>query len=85
LSLSSSVEDFPLFEKREDKERFLLALGLLASRSVTLAKAAELVGMSRSEFSAVLRSVGFRYSYLDEDEALEEIDAAGEVMGKQSS
>jgi len=79
------VEDFPLFEKREDKERFLLALGLLASRSVTLAKAAELVGMSRSEFSAVLRSVGFRYSYLDEDEALEEIDAAGEVMGKQSS
>ena len=83
--MSSSVEDFPLFEKREDKERFLLALGLLASRSVTLAKAAELVGMSRSEFSAVLRSVGFRYSYLDEDEALEEIDAAGEVMGKQSS
>ena len=83
--MSSSVEDFPLFEKREDKERFLIALGLLASRSVTLAKAAELVGMSRSEFSAVLRSVGFRYSYLDEDEALEEIDAAGEVVGKQSS
>ena len=79
------MEDFPLFEKREDKERFLIALGLLASRSVTLAKAAELVGMSRSEFSAVLRSVGFRYSYLDEDEALEEIDAAGEVVGKQSS
>lgn len=81
--MSSSVEDFPLFEKREDKERFLIALGLLASRSVTLAKAAELVGMSRSEFSALLRSVGFRYSYLDEDEALEEIGAAGEVAGKQ--
>jgi len=72
-----------LFEKREDKERFLLALGLLASRSVTLAKAAELVGMSRSDFSAVLRSIGFRYSYLDEDEAREELDAA-EVVGKQS-
>jgi len=85
LSLSSSVEDFPLFEKREDKERFLIALGLLASRSVTLAKAAELVGMSRSEFSALLRSVGFRYSYLDEDEALEEVGAAGEVAGKQPS
>lgn len=85
MSLSSSVEDFPLFEKREDKERFLIALGLLASRSVTLAKAAELVGMSRSEFSALLRSVGFRYSYLDEDEALEEVGAAGEVAGKQPS
>lgn len=85
MSLSSSVEDFPLFEKREDKERFLIALGLLASRSVTLAKAAELVGMSRSEFSALLRSIGFRYSYLDEDEALEEVGAAGEVAGKQPS
>jgi len=79
------VENFPLFEKREDKERFLIALGLLASRSVTLAKAAELVGMFRYEFSALLRSIGFRYSYLDEDEALEEVGAAGEVAGKQPS
>ena len=83
MSLSSSVEDFPLFEKREDKERFLIALGLLASRSVSLAKAAELVGMSRSEFSALLRGVGFRYSYLDEDEALKEIGAVGAAAGKQ--
>jgi predicted HTH domain antitoxin len=83
MSLSSSVEDFPLFEKRKEKERFLLTLGLLASRSATLAKAAELAGMSRTGFLAVLRSVGFRYSYLDEDEAWEELDAAKEVVGKK--
>jgi len=78
------VEDFPLFEKREDKERFLLALGLLASRSVTLAKAAELVGMSRPELAAVLNSIGFRYSYLDEDEARREFEAVEELTRKRA-
>jgi len=83
LSLASIVDDFPLFERREEKERFLLALGLLASRSVTLAKAAELSGMSRLEFSAVLRTIGFNYSYLDGDEALKEAGAAEELAEKR--
>ena len=59
-----------------------MVLGLLASRTVTLAKAAEVLGMSRVEFSAVLRSIGFRYSYLDEDEALKEVDASKELLKK---
>lgn len=84
MSLDSVVDDFPLFERREEKERFLLALGLLASRSVTLAKAAELSGMSRLEFSAVLRSIGFRYSYLDDDDALKEAGAAEELAEKRT-
>lgn len=83
MSLASIVDDFPLFERREEKERFLLALGLLASRSVTLAKAAELSGMSRLEFSAVLRTIGFNYSYLDGDEALKEVGAAEELAEKR--
>lgn len=83
MSLASVVDDFPLFERREEKERFLLALGLLASRSITLAKAAELSGMSRLEFSAVLRSVGFKYSYLDEGEALKELGVAEELAEKR--
>ena len=83
MSLSSSVEDFPLFEKREEKERFLLTLGLLASRSITLAKVAELLGMSRTSLSALLRGVGFRYSYLDADEAREELEASREAAGKR--
>lgn len=84
MSLASVVDDFPLFERREEKERFLLALGLLASRSITLAKAAELSGMSRLEFSAVLRSIGFRYSYLDDDDALKEAGAAEELAEKRT-
>lgn len=83
MSLASIVDDFPLFERREEKERFLLALGLLASRSITLAKAAELSGMSRLEFSAVLRTIGFNYSYLDGDEALKEAGAAEELAEKR--
>lgn len=84
MSLASVVDDFPLFERREEKERFLLALGLLASRSITLAKAAELSGMSRLEFSALLRSIGFKYSYLDEGEAAKESGAAEELVKKRA-
>jgi len=61
-----------------------LALGLLASRSITLARAAELSGMPRLEFSAVLRSIGFKYSYLDDDEALKELGAAEELAEKRA-
>lgn len=75
MSLASVVDEFPLFKGREEKERFLLVLGLLASRTITLAKAAEVLGMSRLEFSAVLRSIGFKYSYLDEDEARKEVES----------
>jgi len=76
------LDEFPLFRERKEKEQFLVVLGLLASRTVTLAKAAEVLGMSRVEFSAVLRSIGFRYSYLDEDEALKEVDASKELLKK---
>ena len=44
VSLTSVVDEFPLFRGREEKERFLLVLGLLASRTVTLGKAAEVLG-----------------------------------------
>jgi len=80
VSLANVLDEFPLFRERKEKERFLVVLGLLASRTVTLAKAAEVLGMSRVEFSAVLRSIGFRYSYLDE--ALEEVDASKELLKK---
>jgi predicted HTH domain antitoxin len=62
-----------LFKKRREKERFLLVLGLLASRTITLAKASEILGLSRSESSAILRTIGFTYEYLDEEEAEKEL------------
>jgi predicted HTH domain antitoxin len=85
MSLESVVDNFPLFSEREEKERFLLVLGLLASRTVTLAKAAEIVGMSRSEFSALLKTIGFKYSYLDDKESKEEVKASKTLLKKRCS
>jgi predicted HTH domain antitoxin len=85
VSLESVVEEFPLFNEKEEKERFLLVLGLLASRTVTLAKAAEILGMSRSEFSGLLKTIGFKYSYLDEKEIKEEVKAAKSLLKKRCS
>jgi len=83
VSLANVVDEFPLFKRRREKERFLLVLGLLVTRAITLAKAAEVLGMSRLEFSAVLRTIGFKYSYLDEEEAIKEVEAAEELMKKR--
>ena len=83
MSLANVVDEFPLFKRRGEKERFLLVLGLLVTRAITLAKAAEVLGMSRLEFSAVLRTIGFKYSYLDEEEAIKEVEAAEELMKKR--
>ena len=41
------IEKFPLFEKYEEKEKFFTVLGLLLTRQITLAKAAELLEMTR--------------------------------------
>ena len=83
MSLTSVVDEFPLFREREAKERFLLVLGLLASRTVTLGKAAEVLCMSRAEFSAVLRSIGFKYSYLDDEELTIEAVAGKDLLKKK--
>jgi predicted HTH domain antitoxin len=85
VSLESVVEDFPLFSERQEKERFLLVLGLLASRTVTLAKAAEILGVSRLEFSSLLKTIGFKYSYVDEKESREEAKASKSLLKKRYS
>jgi predicted HTH domain antitoxin len=83
VSLESVVDEFPLFNERGEKERFLLVLGLLASRTVTLDKAAEVIGMSLTEFSALLRSIGFKYSYLDKEELRKEAKASKSLLKKR--
>lgn len=83
VSLTSVVDEFPLFSEREEKERFLLVLGLLASQTVTLNKAAEVLGMSRAEFSALLRTIGFKYNYLDEEELKKEAKISKKFFKKK--
>ena len=52
----------------EEKEKFFTVLGLLFTRQITLAKAAELLEMTRDDFSRVLKLMGLEYSYLSEEE-----------------
>ncbi len=66
------IEKFPLFEKYEKKENFFIAVGLLFTRQITLAKAAELLEMTRDDFSTVLKLMGLEYSYLNEEEIEQE-------------
>jgi len=61
---------------REKKEKFFTVLGLLFTKQVTLAKAAELLDMSREELSALLKNLGLEYSYLSKDEVQQEKKAA---------
>jgi predicted HTH domain antitoxin len=76
----SIIERFPLFESYEKKERFFTVLGLLFTRQVTLAKAAELLGMSREELSGILKLMGLEYSYLTKDEVKREKEASEALM-----
>lgn len=62
------IEKFPLFEKYEEKEKFFTVLGLLFTGQITLAKEAELLEMTRRDFSRVLKLMGLEYSYLSEEE-----------------
>lgn len=73
------IKKFPLFEKYEEKENFFTVPGLLFTRQVTLAKAAELLEISRDVLSKILRLMGLEYSYLTEEEAHRERAASEEL------
>ena len=47
-------------------------MGMLFTRQITLAKAAELLEMARDDFSRVLKLMGLEYSYLSEEEIEQE-------------
>ena len=66
------IEKFPLFEKYEEKEKFFMVVGMLFTRQITLAKAAELLEMRRDDFSKLLKLMGLEYSYMSEEEIEQE-------------
>jgi len=66
------IEKFPLFEKYEEKEKFFMVVGMLFTRQITLAKAAELLEMRRDDFSRLLKLMGLEYSYISEEEIEQE-------------
>lgn len=78
--ISEAVADFPLFRKQEEKERFFLALGLLISRQISLAKAAEAIGVTREELQFLLDKLGIDYCFLSDEDIEKEKDAANRLL-----
>ena len=64
--LKPIVEAVPLFKNIEDKEKFLIVVSALKLRLVSLAKASEIMHMTKTGFLELLESLDIDYSYLSE-------------------
>ena len=66
--LKPIVMALPLFRNIEDKERFLIVVSALKLRLISLAKATEIMDMTRSGLLDLLKSLDIDYSYLSESD-----------------
>ena len=62
------VEAVPLFRNIEDKEKFLIVVSALKLRLVSLARASEIMNMTKSGFLELLEALDIDYSYLTESD-----------------
>jgi predicted HTH domain antitoxin len=71
-TLQEIASNVQIFQKLEQKERFLFVVGALVSRVISLKKAAEIMEIEVEVFLQLLELMGIEFSYLtDEDIALE--------------
>jgi len=63
MSLKEIIDTVPTFRSEEEKERFLIVLGALSLRLISLAKASEMMEMDKDTFLKFLDSFGVEYSY----------------------
>ena len=66
--LKSVVEAFPLFRDPKDKEKFLIVVSALKLRLVSLAKASEIMHMTKTTLLELLESLDIDFSYLSEND-----------------
>jgi len=66
--LKPIVEALPLFRNIEDKEKFLIVVSALKLRLVSLARASEVMNMTKSGFLELLQVLDIDYSYLTESD-----------------
>jgi predicted HTH domain antitoxin len=64
--LKPIVEAVPLFSNIEDKEKLLVVVSALKLRLLSLAKASEIMNMTKTGFLELLEALGVDYSYLTE-------------------
>jgi predicted HTH domain antitoxin len=63
--LKEIIETVPTFRTEEEKERFLIVLGALSLRLISLAKASEIMEMDRYTFLRFLDAFGVDFSHLE--------------------
>jgi len=66
--LKPIVELVPLFRNIEDKEKFLVVVSALKLRLVSLARASEIMNMTKTGFLELLEALDIDHSYLSEND-----------------
>ena len=66
--LENILREVPLFKSMEKKQRFIEVMGALSLRLVSLARAAEIMGMEKDQFLNILDNYGYEFSFLDQDD-----------------
>ncbi|MGQ3686050.1 MAG: hypothetical protein ACUBOA_13750 [Candidatus Loosdrechtia sp.] len=59
------VDEIPFFHDEKTKEKFLLVLGALSVRLISLRKAAEIMELEEALLE-IMEILGFEFSYLEE-------------------
>jgi predicted HTH domain antitoxin len=66
--LQNIATEFQLFNTLEQKENFLIVLGALTARLISLKKASEVLNLEPEAFLQILDLMGIEFSYLTEDD-----------------
>lgn len=60
------VDEVPFFQDEKTKEKFLLVLGALSARLISLRRAAEIMELEEATLLEIMEMLGFEFSYLEE-------------------
>jgi predicted HTH domain antitoxin len=66
--LQNIATEVQLFNTLEQKENFLIVLGALTARLISLKKASEVLNLEPEAFLQILDLMGIEFSYLTEDD-----------------
>jgi predicted HTH domain antitoxin len=66
--LQNIATEIQLFNTLEQKENFLIVLGALTARLISLKKASEVLNLEPESFLKILDLMGIEFSYLTEDD-----------------
>ena len=62
------IDAVPIFKEKEKKNNFLLVVGALSLKLISLRKAAEIMDIDENSLIQLLDSVGYNFSYLEEED-----------------